>query len=376
MHLKHLLTLLVFAAFSIGSIHAQSVGIKGQVVDQSSNEPISMAKITFTGESQKTIESDLRGFFQVKGLPQGKYKIIVAKTGYVPQVIDQDLLADTDLGVIVLVATNTAITSSLSDMTVADLEMDNDMDVQEMATLLSSSQDTYNNIASYTFSPMRFRVRGYDSEYSDIYLNGVQMNDMNSGYGVWSLWGGLNDATRNQENAFGMETLNLGFGNLGGIGNIDTRASGFRPGVRLTYSLSNRTYSNRLMATYATGIMDNGWSLAASVSRRWGDNAYVDGVFYDAWGAFFSAEKRINTAHSLALTALVAPTKRGVASGATQEAYDLTNTNYYNPNIGYQDGKLRNARVRDNFEPVIVLNHYWNINDKGQTNFFCRSAFW
>lgn len=367
MHLKHLLSLLLIATLSIGSMKAQLVNIEGQIVEQGSKNPISLATITVSGEESKTVESDQNGAFYLKGLRMGDYRIVIAKTGFVPQVFQKKIgKMGLDLGKIEMSTASSAISNNLADMAVSDLELDNDMEVQEMSTLLSSSQDTYSSIAAYTFSPMRFKVRGYDSEYSDIYLNGIQMNDMISGYGVWSLWGGLNDATRNQENSFGMESGSYAFGNIGGVGNLDTRASSFRPGLKLTYSNSNRTYTNRVMATYSTGLLSNGWALTASVSRRWGDNGYVDGVFYDAWGGFLSIEKRFNESHTLALTALAAPTQRGVASGSTQEAYDLTGSNYYNPNIGYQDGKLRNARVRDNFEPIFVLNHYWNINDKNK----------
>ena len=47
-----------------------------------------------------------------------------------------------------------------------------------------------------------------------------------------------------------------------------------------------------------------------------------------------------------------APTERGAQQASTQEAYDLVGNNYYNPNWGYQDGKMRNARVRNSHEPI------------------------
>ncbi len=31
---------------------------------------------------------------------------------------------------------------------------------------------------------MRFNVRGYDSQYSDIYMNGIRLNDAMTGYAV------------------------------------------------------------------------------------------------------------------------------------------------------------------------------------------------
>lgn len=43
-------------------------------------------------------------------------------------------------------------------------------------------------------------------------LNGIRFNDAMTGYGPWSLWSGLNDATRNQENVTGLEMMDYGIG--------------------------------------------------------------------------------------------------------------------------------------------------------------------
>ena len=47
------------------------------------------------------------------------------------------------------------------------------------------------------------------------------------------------------------------------------------------------------MLTYATGIMKNGWSFAATISGRFGNTiSYVEGTTYDAFSYFLAAEKR------------------------------------------------------------------------------------
>ena len=45
----------------------------------------------------------------------------------------------------------------------------------------------------------RFRLRGLDSEYGTTMINGITMNKIYDGRPQYSNWGGLNDATRNQE---------------------------------------------------------------------------------------------------------------------------------------------------------------------------------
>lgn len=53
---------------------------------------------------------------------------------------------------------------------------------------------------------MRFRVRGYDNMYNQVYMNGLMLNDVETGRFSYGMIGGLNDATRNQEGVAGLNT--------------------------------------------------------------------------------------------------------------------------------------------------------------------------
>lgn len=41
----------------------------------------------------------------------------------------------------------------------------------------------------------------------------------------------------------------------------------------------------------------------------------------------------------------------------------MAGTNYYNPNWGYQNGKVRSARVEYRHQPTFILNHEWTPKD-------------
>jgi hypothetical protein len=244
-------------------------------------------------------------------------------------------------------------------MTISETDLDSDEPTQNISGLLQSSRDIFISTAGYTFGQTRFRIRGYESENMTVLMSGMPMNDMETGRAYWSAWGGLNDITRYPEVDFGIAASPYTFGGVGGATNIVARASKMRPGTRFTYSATNRSYRNRLMATHITGLMDNGWSLAVSGSRRWAEEGYVEGTFYDAWSYFLSAEKKLNDQHSIGLITFAAPSRAGRSGVSTQEAYDLAGTNYYNPNWGYQEGEKRNARVGSYNQPRIILSHYW-----------------
>ena len=247
---------------------------------------------------------------------------------------------------------------SLDDLDEESAQSDN------VATLLQASRDPFLSTAGYTFGQARFRVRGFGSEYATISINGVNFNDAESGRVFWSTWGGLNDVTRYKDIKSGVKFSDFSFGDIGGETNIEIRPSLFRKGNKITYSSANRSYRNRIMTTVNTGLLTNGWAFTFSGSRRWAQEGYVEGTFYDGWSYLLAAEKRLNDNHSLTFTVFGAPTARGKSGISTQEAYDLAGTNFYNPYWGYQNGKKRNARVSDIHKPVIMLNDYLKLNDK------------
>jgi hypothetical protein len=249
-------------------------------------------------------------------------------------------------------------------ITISASELEQDDQSQDISGLLQSSKDIYVSTAGYTFGSARFRIRGLGSENTSMFFNGTKVNDAETGRAYWSTWGGLNDVTRNKDIKNGLGSNPYGFGGIGGVAYIDTRASHYRKGVKATYSLSNRSYTNRVMISGSTGMMENGWAFTVSGSRRWAQEGYVEGTFYDAWGYFLSAEKKINKKHSIGLIAFGAPSKKGKSGISVQESYDLSGNNFYNPYWGYQNGEKRNSRVSNFHKPMIILNHYWTVNDK------------
>ncbi|MBL4791353.1 MAG: hypothetical protein JKY60_20685, partial [Kordiimonadaceae bacterium] len=88
------------------------------------------------------------------------------------------------------------------------------------------------------------------------------------------------------------------------------------------------------------------WAFVVSGSRRTANEGYVEGASYNAWAAFLAAEKKLNSNHSLNLTAFVAPNRRGKSSPNTQEIYDLKGYKY-NAYWGLQMGDKRNSRIKE-----------------------------
>ena len=368
MKLKSLL-ILMLTAVTFAS-YAQEGGVIGTVVSRNGRVALSNVEVKIESLGVQTV-TDGNGLFTLENLPAGSYTLQFETPDFEP--LDVMVRVGTEhvqnLKQIVLVPAGPTTTAFFDDAIFAEFDSDSSSsDTQALPSSLSSSKDLFNNIASYRFSEMRFNVRGYDSQFSDIYLNGIRFNDAMTGYGPWSLWSGLNDATRNQENYTGLEMSDFGIGGIGGMTNVNARASQVRKGFRVSVSNANQMYRFRAMISYGSGQLDNGWSYAFSVGTRQGGNGYVDGVYYNSYSYFASVEKLFGTDHRLALTLLASPSERGAQQASTDEAYALFGNNYYNPNVGYQAGKLRNSRVRNTHEPIVMLNYTWDMSENTRLN--------
>jgi hypothetical protein len=239
-----------------------------------------------------------------------------------------------------------------------------DGSAQNISSQLSAGRNPFLNAATFKFSAVRFRIRGYDADQFGTYINGVPMENLDNGFTPYGQWGGLNDVLRNRESTLGLMATTFSYGDMGGLTSFDTRASHQRKQTSVNYALSNRNYSNRLMITHSTGLNNKGWAFSFSGSRRWADEGFTDGTYYDGWSFFAAVDKRINDRHLLSFAAFATPTENGRQGSTVQEMADIAGTNYYNPYWGYQNGKKRNSSVAKSFQPVGILTHDWKISDK------------
>lgn len=250
-----------------------------------------------------------------------------------------------------------------SAFTFTEAQLGEDDDVSQNVTIINSNNNIYAGQVGYLFSPVRFRFRAYSPKYNDIYINGSLMNNAETGQFNYSMVGGLNNQTRDVEESLPFESNNFSMSAIGGSNNYNFRASHFAAGNRLTLSGCNRNYVLRGMYTYSTGLMDNGWAFTGNLSYRWADRGYVKGTFYNSLSYFLGVEKVFNEHHSISFATWGNPTERSMQGAATDESYWLANSNYYNPYWGYQNGKVRNSRVVNDFAPTALFTWDWKINE-------------
>ena len=354
----------LLGVFSILGTFAQQT-VKGKVLHSETEKPMANVRVSVQGTTI-AVQTPVNGIFVLKNVPKGRQVIEIYLNGFERQlfpVIIKD--KSVDLGEVTLYE-DIDEESDLSEVSLSDDELsDDEGSADNTSGLLQSSKDVFVRAAAFNFT--WFRSRGYDSDNATVLMNGIKMNKVATGRPQWSDWGGLNDVLRNQEFAYGLAPADETFGGVLGSTVFNTRASAQRKGSRISAASSNRSYQGRAMVTHNTGMNDKGWAFSFSASRRYAKEGYFDGSTYNAWSAFASIEKKLNDKHSLNLTALYTPNRRGKSSPNTQEVYDLKGLTY-NSYWGNQGADKRNSRIKELKEPLFILSHYWTVNDKTSVN--------
>jgi hypothetical protein len=333
-------------------------GVKGKIVNRADRNPVEGAVLTLKSGATEigTIKSNDQGDFLIGELANGMYDLVIEAPGYLPTTVNVTVNDGYVKNMYNLSLSPVVVAGEVDDSSFGEFDLDGN-GYEDTPTILYDQNDVFNNAASFNFSAVRFRARGYASESQDVYIAGVKMNDALTGFSPYSLWSGLNEATRAKSSVIGSEISTYGIGGYNGLTNIYATPGQVRPGTRFSVLTNSALYRMRVMGTWAVPENDKGWSYAVSASARLGGNDWVQGVYYRSFAYYLGVEKNWNDRHRLALVTFGAPGQRGAQNASTQEVYDLMKDNMYNSNWGYQNGKVRNARNRITFEPITFLKY-------------------
>jgi len=340
---------------------AQSTTITGVVLEYRNQEPLQDIAVQLEASKEETRTNE-KGEFVLRTELKGQQQLIFSSsnivTKYYPVFLENESI---QIGRIYMEQNFTREkTDNLVGLTETDL-FDNTT-LETTSGLLQATRDVFLSRAAFDFSQAYFKVRGYDSNEGKVLINGIPMNRTWDGRPQWNNWGGLNDVTRNQELDYGLSSSENAFGGLLGSTSIDISPTNARPGLRFSAATSNRTYRNRVMATYNSGIRNNGLAYSLSISRRWSQEGYVDGTQYNAYAVFSAVDYVFSPKHSIGMAMINTYNSRGRSAALTDEVVSLLGPKY-NPYWGWQDGALRSSRNRTLHEPIWLMYYKYKSGD-------------
>ena len=182
MRLKLFLLLALFATLPL---LAQRTGVQGVVVDAKSGLPVVGATVMldYQGNAATT---DSEGAFIIDDAQSGNDELLVLAYGYkdwtravviIPGEVE-------NVGTIRVepVSFESAealeFRNAVADMALTESQLeDEEGNTQEIALLSGATDNPFYQASSYTFSTARFRIRGYESQKTETYINSIPFND-------------------------------------------------------------------------------------------------------------------------------------------------------------------------------------------------------
>ena len=139
-----------------------------------------------------------------------------------------------------------------------------------------------------------------------------------------------------------------------------------RTSAGFAFSSRNMPYS----ISFATAQkFENNWSFATNLTARTGNDLHVDGLFGNSLEFNAIASKSWENKHSISIALFAKPQMHSTRQASTAEAFHLTGNNLYNPAWGYQNGKMRNARIRREFLPTLFVGYEGKITKRTKLEF-------
>ncbi len=209
--------------------------------------------------------------------------------------------------------------------------------------------DLYTVNSRFVLPPVALRRRGQPSDMQAAALDGSEVP-----YRAYPI---LRTLGAEELTTAGLAMTRERTGTAGGVRRFDfSRSRPLHP-YRASVSFSGRNY---LMGAKfsATGEWLRGWNCWAALDLRTGRDLHAAGVFTNALTLGWRCEKHFGENHRLACTAIVPLSMRGTRLSSTEEAFTLTGDRLYNPAWGYQNGKVRNSRVRREAVPWAAVAYH------------------
>ncbi len=370
--------------FSTLSVFAQRT-VSGKVIDAVTQESLPGASVAVKGTSDG-VATDLDGGFSIK-VNGDAVTLVVNYVGYVQQEVT---VTGSSAGTIRMQATANSINEVVvtansyaieRETPVAMSTITSDVIIekasqQEFPELLKSTPGVYATRGTGGgYGDARINMRGFQSANIAVLINGIPVNDMESGRVFWSNWAGLTDVTRSMQTQRGLGASKVAVPSVGGTINILTKSTDAQKGGFVSQSIGNNNFTKTAFSL-SSGLTEKGWAFSLAGSRTEGDG-WFEGLAFEAYSYFFNISKIINAKHTLSLTGFGAPQYHG-------SRFERQNIQYYrdapqgirfNPNWGILNGE--NKTISGNFyhKPQFSLNHYWTIDETSSLSTALYASF-
>ena len=348
--------------------------VTGKLLDAQTKDPLIGATVLVKGTTAATSVS-LDGTFKIS-VPDGSNTLVLSYIGYLPKEVE---ITGASLGVITLDPTSSAIKevtvvgdiaidrkTPVAVTTVNQHLLEQKIGIQDIPSVLNIVPGVYaSNTTGY--GDTRLSIRGFSSTAKNgnvaLTINGIPVNDMESGNTYWSDFTGLSDVTTSVQVQRGLGASKIIVPSFGGTINITTRSTDAEKGGYVFEGIGSDGY-NKTGVLVSTGLTNNGWAATFQGSRTSG-NFYADNTQFLNYNYFFNLSKVLTPSQTLSFSIMGANQHHNTRyQSSIQTIRNAPQGIRYNPDAGVLNGEPYDPYQNYYSKPLLSLNHSWVINSR------------
>lgn len=390
----------VFILFSVAAAAQDTAKyvLSGVVKDSENGETLIGASVMV--KAGVGVTTDLDGNFKIPVEP-GTYDVVVSYVGYSNKK-QKVKIKDADVSLVITLDNNTLdeveVVANIAQVretpvafsAISQTRIQEELGSQDISMIANTTPGAYASSSGGGFGDSRVTIRGFDQTNIGVLVDGIPVNDMETGNVFWSNWDGLKEITRSMQVQRGLGASKLAITSVGGTMNIITNGIDQKQQTTIKKEWGNNGFSNVSLA-YNSGLIKNKWGFSLAGTYKTG-NGWVDQTGIEAWSYFVKIQYRAGKRHLITFGANGAPQihaqrttkvpiavvdkkfaeKLGINTDSVLKAHPSNFTTLYrgsrgarwNPDMGMLNGVAFNDKVNFFHKPLINLSHYWTISEK------------
>ena len=308
-------SIFLFTALTIGALSAaaQTGTLTGIVSDAITGEALIQATVRIGNTG---VATDFDGKYAVS-LPYGSHDITVQYIGYESktrtiEVNRQLVQSNFKLSTIVLqeaqVVADVAIEreTPVAFSNIKPVQIQEELGSQPIPMILNSTPGVYATQAGSDDNGPSISIRGFKQRNVSVLVDGIPVNDMESGAVFWNNWFGLDLVTQTMQVQRGLGASKLALPAIGGTVNIVT--SGIESSRKTSVKQEFGSFGfSRTSIGHTSGRLDGGWgyTMAGSFQNRQG---YFQQDYNRAFFYYVKVQKALGN-HTLSVSATGSPSQ-------------------------------------------------------------------
>ena len=366
--IKTVILLVVLMILRVNPIFAQGT-LTGFVVDDEFNEPLEKAVVTIPG-TLISVLTDQQGKYTLK-MKGGDYFMEINFPGYEGRKYNMSV-SDGIVTPMFIIKLKAKVVGQPLQRKITSFENKQQFpqSLENFTTWQITEQtghqefnEFFRTIPSVTllsngsgFNDSGIGFRGNDATHTSYTLNGILLNNPETGKVSSSMLSGMTDWAGQIQTVSGQAANLQSQTGSGGLVNILSQLPHEKAGVDLLAIYGNEGFL-KTSATVHSGLSKKGLASSIQISRTAG-NGLAENTAFEQYGIFFNVQKEFNQFHTLVfnLNGVIQQHDRNYSDSIG--AYNRYGTKY-NQNWGNLSEKPLSVSTNYSRSPLISLTHFW-----------------